>query len=369
MSQPKIFMMSSVHPWNDTRIFHREAKSLAKKYEIELHAIADFRFKESYGVKIFGLPKIRRILRIANWLRLFYRILKSKADVYHFQDPELILLGIIIKVVKRKKVIYDVHEDVPNQILTKEWIPFYLRFIISKLFAFLERMCFSFFDVVVVADKDIAIHFPFSQKITVIRNFPLLKVTEKINIKKKEKKEPFVSIYVGGLTRNRGIEEMVEAVHYIKSDTKLVLVGSFDDPNLERKIKEKADKRVEFVGQIPYEKVFQYLKKADIGLVLLHPIPNFVTMWERNNKIFEYMASGLPIVASNFPGWEKMIEEEGYGITVDPLNPKNIARGIEELIKNPEKRRKMGQKGRKDFLEKYNWKREKEKLLKIYEDL
>lgn len=370
MKNSKVLIISSVHRWDDTRVFHREAKSLTKIYDVELHAPADFKFKEIDGVKVFGLPRVRRILRPLNWFRLFLRILKSKADIYHFQDPELIPLGVMTKLIKQKKVIYDVHEDVPKQILTKEWIPAYLRDIISKIFSFIERGCFSFFDAVIAAGEDIATHFPSSKKIVVIRNFPLLEMVGKINTKKeKGEKEPIVLIYAGGLTRDRGIKEMVEAVRYIKGNVRLVLVGSFNDTNLERKIKKKADERVEFIGQVPYEWVFKYLEKADIGLICLYPTPNFINMWLRNNKIFEYMASGLPIVASNFPGWKKMIEEQGYGITVDPLNPRDIARGIQKLIDEPYRRERMGERGRRAVMEKYNWEKEAQRLFEVYEAL
>lgn len=373
----KICIFTSVHLAFDVRIFYKEARTLTKTgYDVILIAQHN-RNEKVDGVKIIALPKPHnRFQRILGTTFCILKIaLKEKADVYHFCDPELLFVGILLKFFTQAKVIYDVFEDVPKQILAKEYIPFYLRPIISKMFAIVEKICFSFFDVVIVAGEDIATHFPFSKKITIVRNFPSLEMVKKVDMKKEREKgkEPIVLIYAGGLTRDRGIKEMVQAVHHLKNNAKLVLVGSFGDFNLERKIKERAGKRVEFVGQVPYEKVFQYLVRADIGLICLHPTPNNINAISvaggRNNKVFEYMASGLPIVASNFPGWKKIIEGGGYGITVDPLNPKNITKGIEELIKDSEKRRKMGEKGRKDFLEEYNWEREKKKLLRVYEKL
>jgi len=371
MEYIKIALITSVHRWDDVRIFYREAKSLAKRYEVELHAPAGFKYKEIEGVKVLGLPKVKRIFRLLNWLKLFLRILRSKADIYHFQDPELIPLAIITKLIKQKRIICDVHEDVPKQILAKEWIPLYLRAIVSGIFSFIERVCFLFFDAAIVAGADIAAHFPSSKKVTVVRNFPLLEIVKNINIKKRERrKESITLIYTGGLSKDRGIKEIIQAVCYIKNNVKLVLVGSFSSSHLEVEIKEKSNDRVEFIGQVPYERVFQCLEEADIGLILFHPTPNNLTAISgRNNKIFEYMASGLPIVASDFPGWKETIEEGGYGITVDPLNPKDIARGIEELIKDPVKRRKMGERGRQAVIEKYNWEAEAKKLFEVYEKL
>ena len=74
-------------------------------------------------------------------------------------------------------------------------------------------------------------------------------------------------------------------------------------------------------------------------------------------------------MASNFPLWEEIILGNKCGITVNPLDPEELAEKIEYLLGNPEERRKMGENGRKVFIEKYNWDHEKRKLLQIYEAL
>ena len=81
------------------------------------------------------------------------------------------------------------------------------------------------------------------------------------------------------------------------------------------------------------------------------------------------MVAGLPVIASNFPLWKEIIEGNNCGICVNPLEPKEIAKAVEYLIKHPEEARKMGENGRKAVLEKYNWEKESEKLLKVYEEL
>jgi glycosyltransferase involved in cell wall biosynthesis len=85
--------------------------------------------------------------------------------------------------------------------------------------------------------------------------------------------------------------------------------------------------------------------------------------------MFEYMAAGLPVIASNFPLWKEIIEGNHCGIYVNPLKPKEIAKAIEYLIKHPKEAKRMGENGRKAVLEKYNWENESKKLLKIYEEL
>lgn len=106
---------------------------------------------------------------------------------------------------------------------------------------------------------------------------------------------------------------------------------------------------------------------ADAGIVCLHPMVNYLLGLPV--KMFEYMAVGLPVIASNFPLWKKIVEENNCGICVSPLNPEEIAKAIEYLIEYPEEAKKMGENGRKAVLEKYNWENESKKLLKIYEKL
>jgi glycosyltransferase involved in cell wall biosynthesis len=86
-------------------------------------------------------------------------------------------------------------------------------------------------------------------------------------------------------------------------------------------------------------------------------------------KLFEYMAAGLPVVASNFPLWKEIVEGNRCGITVDPLDPKAIAQAIEYLLAHPEEARQMGENGRRAVEEKYNWEKEAEKLLALYKEL
>jgi len=369
----KVCHLTSVHIPFDTRIFHRECKTLARAgYDVTL--IAPHDKKEIINqVKFIPLPTARNRLERAvkvSW-KLFRSALKEKADIYHFHDPELIPVCLLLKLLTRSRIIYDVHENYPMFILTKEWIPSYLRFIISRLFGYFEQISFPFFDVIIVAGKDISEFFPHSEKVIVLRNFPLIELATRVTLKKEDmKSNQIVLIYAGMLSEDRGIKQMVEAIHYIEDDIKLVLIGKFVYTDFEEEVKEIADKRVEFAGHVPYEKVFEYLKNADIGLILFHPTPNNIAAASgRNNKTFEYMSAGLPIIAPDIPGWKELIEGGEYGIVVNPLDPEDIAAGIRKLIDNPELRISIGFRNEESFLKEFNWDIEKEVLLKLYRNL
>lgn len=369
----KVCILTSVHQALDIRIFYKEALTLKKAgYKVTL--IAQHKSNEiNKGIKIIALPKpknrLNRIL-VTTW-KVFKLALKEKANIYHFHDPELIPIGLLLKIFTRYNVIYDVHEDVEATILTKEWIPKFFRFILSKTFAAFESWASKKFDYIIAATPHIKSKFNVSS-VTDIKNYPVICSKKHRKYPVFNNKSEYSLIYVGVLSEERGVKTVIESLRFIKffRKAKLVLIGRFYNKKFEqdcKKLKENYGLRIEFKGLCLPDEVFEYLIKADVGMVCLHPLPNIIEALP--NKLFEYMLAGLPIIASNFPIWKKIIEENKCGICVDPLNPREIAKAIDYLIEHPDKARKMGENGRKIILEKYNWENESKKLLKIYEEL
>ena len=85
------------------------------------------------------------------------------------------------------------------------------------------------------------------------------------------------------------------------------------------------------------------------------------------NKLFDYMLMSLPVVVSNFPLYRDVVQTHQCGLTVDPARPQEIARAIVYLIEHPREAQQMGANGRRAVLEKYNWEKESQKLLQIYD--
>jgi len=366
----KVVHLTTVHPPFDTRIFHKEAKTLAQAgYKVVLIA-QHARNEVVEGVKIVALPRPKnRFARIfgLTW-RAFRMALREQADVYHFHDPELLPIGVLLKLFTRAKVIYDVHEDVPQQILTKHWIPRLLRHPLAVVFNAVEKLLTQAMDAVVVATEGIAEKFTRLKPI-VVHNYPDLGMLPNPSTRRGKGKEK-VLVYAGGISKIRGAIEMVRALEHLNStwDVRLELIGKFEPPGLEQELKALPGyRRVHFLGWMQPEDVYAHLAKADIGLVCLHPEPRFMVAWPV--KLFEYIAAGLPVVASNFPLWKEIVKGNQCGITVNPLDPKEIAQAIEYLLTHPEEARQMGENGRRAVAEKYNWEQEKEKLLRLYGEL
>jgi glycosyltransferase involved in cell wall biosynthesis len=163
---------------------------------------------------------------------------------------------------------------------------------------------------------------------------------------------------------------MVDALACLShiDNLRLDLIGRFEPASLEVKLqKMQGYQRVHSHGWLQPEEVYKHLARATIGLVCLRPEPRYSIALPV--KLFEYMAAGLPVIASNFPLWKEIVEGNECGMTVNPLDPKEIAGAIEYLLEHPALRRKMGENGRQAVLEKYNWETEGKKLLELYEEL
>lgn len=390
-AKEKIFIMTSVHPWNDPRIFYKEACSLRKKYQVEVHAPADFKLKEEKGVIVYGLPiYARRCLRFLNWGRLLIRALKSSARYVHFHDPELIPIGVMIKLLTRKKVIYDVHENFPASIRTKLYIPGFMRGFLARVLDFWEIKAARYFDGILLAEYSYVERFrPFASFMETVVNFPPLSMGTKLLskcekgvssgqgrcIRQAGKNSPVKFVYAGVISKSRGIEEMIRSFALVREeglDFQLYLAGSWVTPELRQEVEElirslKFTDQVTITGKIPFYEMADLYRRCDVGLALLHPEKNYLTSLA--TKIFEYMAAGIPVLASDFPLWKLMLMGHQCGVTANPLNVQEISEKISLLVRKKCWRCRLGLKGWQVFHSHYNWETQEKKLWEFYQSL
>lgn len=367
LDKKKIVHLSSAHPCFDIRIFVKECKTLAQQgYEVVLVVPHDQdEVVDEIKINSVAKPKGRRERMFKTALGVYRAALKEDADLYHFHDPELIPFGIMLRV-RGKKVIYDVHEDLPRQILTKPWINPFLRRILSVCVAALEKIGVCFFNGVVAVTPTIAERFP-ENKTTVVYNYPILGELTSVEAVPYGERPPII-VYVGGITMIRGIKEIIKAVGLIPDhvSVNLVLAGSIDEQDVQEAVS-SADRRVDFIGWQSREQVAKLLGRSRMGLVIFHPAPNHVEAMP--NKLFEYMSAGLPLVASDFPLWRKIIDDIGCGLLVDPMDPQKIADAIQWMLDHPLESEEMGRRGQKAVYERYNWGQEAARLLLFYDEI
>lgn len=362
-----IVHLTSVHSRYDTRIFFKECRSLSKAgYQVGL-IVADGKGDEiKDGVSIFdvGLTQNRfnRMLRTTR--KIFKKAIEIDAKIYHLHDPELIPLGLKLKKV-HKKVFFDSHEDLPNQILGKHYLYGPFRSLLSRSLALCEKLVYKNLDGIIAAtpfirEKFLNIHY----NVIDVNNFPIygeLEDSEKVSTSRKKQ-----VCYVGAIGTIRGIKEMVKAMEIVRTDVRLVLGGRFYEKNLVHEIKKvRGWASVDELGWLDRVAIRSVLNTSVAGMVTLHPIVNYLDSLPV--KMFEYMSAGLPVIASNFPLWKEIVEGNDCGLCVDPLNPKAIAEAIDFFVENPNKGVQMGKNGQKAVKEKYNWSNECIKLLRLYE--
>lgn len=359
----KICHITTAHPRFDVRIFHKECVSLANHFEEVNLLVADGLGDESVnGVKIhdIGKPTGRKERFLTSGKKALKMAVLIKADIYHLHDPELLLIAKKLKKTGAK-VIFDSHEDVPRQILNKTYIPNFLRKPISLAFERYENSIVRKISGVVAATPHIRDRFVKINKNSIdINNYPKKgDVTLNIDWTNRAK-----SIgYIGGIFRTRGIIETLDAIN--GTEIKLILAGTFSPSELETECKSHPGwKNVDFRGYLDRNGINQVLGEVRAGMVILEATQSYIVSLPV--KMFEYMAAGLPVIASNFPLWKKIIESSGSGICVDQTNPEEIRNKILSIIDDTEKLVEMGKNGRKAVEETYNWEIEERKLIGFY---
>ncbi|HSG68234.1 MAG TPA: glycosyltransferase [Bacteroidales bacterium] len=362
----KICHITTVHTPFDGRIFHKECKSLATAgYEVFLVAPHD-RNEEVDGVNVRGIKKItnpyKRLL-VAPFMA-FRAALKTKSRIFHLHDPELLLPGFFISLTGRK-VIFDSHEYVGQQILSKHWIPTrLLRFLISVLYNLLEQSLTIFFAGIIVAEEDTKKQFRLKKRVKIIHNYPILHVINQQKFEEISRNSDRIVIYVGGLTRIRGIKELVIAMR--KIDARLWLLGPWESDHFRRECESiDAWDKCDYMGVIPFGKQYDYLRAADIGMATLYPEKNYLRSLPV--KAFEYMACKLPIVMSDFDYWQDFFGE--YALFVNPRDPEDIASKANHLLKNESLMRKMSEEGFEKVNREYSWEEESRKLIGFYNEI
>jgi glycosyltransferase involved in cell wall biosynthesis len=362
----RICHITTVHSRYDVRIFHKECKSLTKHYDVSLIVADGMGDEINDSVKIYDIGKRQdsRLKRARiDSAKAYRKAQEIDADLYHFHDPELINTGLKLKR-KGKFVIYDTHEDLPRQIYGKPYLKDFLKPMVSKLIELKENNSAKKFDYVITATPFIRDRFLKINKNTIdINNYPILEENT-INVDFNQKEDAIC--YVGGLSQYRGVYEIIKSLEISKA--KLNLAGNFEDKAFEEKCRNlKGWANVNYHGFVSRNEIVKILNKSKIGMVTLPPLVNYIDSLPI--KMFEYMLAGIPVIASDFPLWKSIIEDNNCGLCVDPGNIASIAKATNELLNNQELMKTMGANGRNVVLKKFNWNIEKEKLFKTYESV
>jgi glycosyltransferase involved in cell wall biosynthesis len=352
----KALHVTTLHTPRDVRIFGKECRTLAQAgHEVVLAARAD-RAETVDGVSIEPLrfETVRTgPAGLAERLRAALAVVHATgADLVHLHDPELLPLALRLKA-GRARVVYDAHEDTPVEVSTLGDGGVASRALGGGWavgMALLGRVV----DGVVAATPAVAARFP-RAKTVLVRNFPLAAEAEAF-AGPPLRERPRTALYLGRLSADRGAHELVRAAELV-GDATVAVAGRVDPPALAERLH-----GLELRGELERPEVAEALRLARVGLAPLHARRAYVESLPV--KLFEYMAAGIPFVASDFPLWRELAA--GCGLFVDATDARALAGAIERLLDDPDEAEELGARGREAVRTTCNWESEAERLIELY---
>ena len=369
MAKKTVCVVAPVHAWDDVRVFHKEARTLARAgYRVIVIARASRR-EIIDGVEVLPARTATssRFLRFLALPAVFLQAVGVKADVYHLHNPDTLPIALSLKIIGRKFV-YDTHEDFSKKILIRSWIPAILRQPAAGLVVLLERFVSSIANGTIVTQDSVLERIHLSA--VLIGNPPrlesaLLSRVADLAAEICTNFNGLRAVYHGNINAARGLFEMVRALEIANAavSIRLWLIGSCSSADLRAAAKLPGWRYVDYIPQQPQEQAFAYVARADVGLIVLHNVGDHATT--DPNKLYEYMAFGLPFIASNFERWRTRLSGVTAGVFVNPSDVQELAKAEIEMARNPAKRKHMGRRGRA-FVEANSWEHESVKLIELY---
>ncbi len=374
-----VCFLSSAHPPYDKRVFNKEAVSLAAAGFDVTHLApgAEVQTIEN-GVKVVtyrppsGLRG--RLFRVPQLYRLAARM---QADCYHCSEVDSWFVGVLLKLLRGKKVIFDVHEDFPSTFAESRF-PRWLHLLAAGMVRLVYKILTPFTDRIVLAKRAVGRDFRHAEhKQVLVENFAqrgYANLDSAVEENGAASANGITAIHLGLLSRVRGWPQLLEALARMQSrNLGIHIVGTFNDGSqaeFEERVRELGlQDRVLVEDWMPFEQAWARIRASHIGLVLFQPgIRNHV--YALPHKMFDYMLAGIPVIAPDFAEQvAEIITEVDCGILLDPSSPQQVAAALDRLVSDEQERKRLGRNGQRAVLERYNWEAEAEKLIGMYQEL
>jgi glycosyltransferase involved in cell wall biosynthesis len=368
IAKPCVAVVTTVHRAFDTRIFHKQAVSLAAAgYEVVLVQRGDAP-EVVKGVRVVPLPTApNRYVRVTwnCWLAL-RAVLNSGATICHLHDPELIPVGLVLKMLG-KTVVYDVHEELVL-VNDRAYVPAWAKRPLAWVIGGVESLAERFFDRIVAATSLIAEHFS-ADRVTLVRNTPRLEELADCG-RSRFAERPRQAFCAGGMAHYNGVDLMVAAVAALpdRPPSRLVLGGEFlNERDRDDMLSRPGADRVGFLGWLDRPALAREMGQSRVGIALYRRTANVLRA--DPIKLYEMMGAGLPVVVSDVPRWRDLVLQNDCGIMVDPEDAQACAAALSRILDNPEEAEAMGRRARATILAGYEWSVDESRLLDLYQDL
>lgn len=364
-SSVRVVHISSAHPAGDPRIFEKMCTSLAEAgYDVRLVATEKAPAGAPFPVVAYqrsGRRLVRMTLGVA---RAVFRAIRMRPAIVHLHDPELIPSAALFRLLGTK-VVFDSHEHIAASMGNKQYLPRVVRGVAQRM----TRLLVSFVDRaasgIVTATPSIAEDFGNKQR-TVIQNFPILAQWTDVADNARPRGR---LVFIGCLSEVRGAVQMLDLIERLGAShgARLTIAGEVPDHLLARLQAHPGWRHTEYVGMLDRSELAELLAASTVGVVLFLPEPNHI--YSQPTKMFEYMAAGVPVLASDYPLWRELVVAAGVGVVTDPLDIDGVVRAAASLLDDPERSAQMGRRGRELVESTRNWAVEAEHLVAFYDEL
>lgn len=351
----KVCILTTVHPFNDQRIFFKEAHSLAKHFSVTLIAPDEYGWSKTVdNIPVVAVKRAKsKVLHFVTIWRVLLAGLRTDCSVVHCHEPSSLLVSFLLKVLQGKRIVYDSHEHYGDLLASDSLFPRPIKGTIRAATDAFERLLIPFVDAVITVDENLAGKYRrFGHKnVSIVANYPQLDTFDSIPASHHD----WDLIYVGGISDERGIFQMIEAAE--RTNCSLACIGYYANVKnkelVQNYIKERGCSNVHIIGWQPQPDAISAIKSSKICFSILHPSP----VWDTAVpvKLLEYMSCGKPVIASDLPGISNVIKSAECGLTVDPSDVDSIVAAVQYLLEHPEAAAAMAENGRLITKTKYNW--------------
>ncbi|GAA1389611.1 glycosyltransferase family 4 protein [Luteococcus peritonei] len=337
----RIVHLSTVHHSWDNRILNKECRALAEAgLDVHLVISAD-EDRTSHGVQVHAIRRRGRVARLFGSQAESWRALRRlRPAVLHVHDPELIPLAAAWQRTSGCRFVYDAHEDLVKQIATKPYLRGRKGALARGAARRLLRLADARCDAVVAVVPEIAEAFSTTRRgaprpVLVVRNLPWSSDFRCADVAA----NPRLAVYTGDVSVERGVDKMLDAIRHVPG-ARLLVAGRALVP--EQRL--RAAEQVDYLGLVPPAELPGIIARARVGLIFLERLPNYEGSLP--TKVFEYMASGIPFLATDFDYWQQLFGGVEAGVFVDTDDPEAVRAALTSLLDDPEECARLGRNGR-----------------------